>query len=140
MLNHVWETLRWPDGRVAPLHTVVETAEGKRLICHPRGKKSQAVVGDRVLWQGSHDEGTIEKVEERVIGRMHAELAAQSRTMIFAMMSLQVGHFAGFKEFGRRREADVMGGVAYNEIYMDCIASEFDSPVLGRIFVPDVLR
>lgn len=30
----------------------------------------------------------LEKVEERVIGRMHAELAAQSRTMIFAMMSL----------------------------------------------------
>ena len=47
---------------------------------------------------------------------------------------------AGFKEFGRRREADIMGGVAYNEIYMDCIASEFDSPVLGRIFAPDVAR
>jgi len=45
---------------------------------------------------------------------------------------------AGFKEFGRRREADVMGGVAYDEIYMDCLASEFESPVLGRIFAPDV--
>ena len=47
---------------------------------------------------------------------------------------------AGFKEFGRRREADVMGGIAYDEVYMDCIASEFDSPVLGRIFVPDEPR
>jgi ribosome biogenesis GTPase len=46
-------------------HCLVETPGGERLICHPRGKKSQAVVGDRVLWQGSHDEGTIEKVEER---------------------------------------------------------------------------
>ena len=46
-------------------HCLVETAEGQRVICHPRGKKSQAVVGDRVLWQGSHDEGTIEKVETR---------------------------------------------------------------------------
>ncbi len=46
-------------------HVVVETPEGERLICHPRGKKNQAVVGDRVLWQGSHDEGTVEKVEER---------------------------------------------------------------------------
>jgi ribosome biogenesis GTPase len=44
---------------------MVETPDGKRLICHPRGKKSQAVVGDRVLWQGSHDEGTIERVLER---------------------------------------------------------------------------
>jgi ribosome biogenesis GTPase / thiamine phosphate phosphatase len=46
-------------------HFVVETPEGQRLICHPRGKKSDAVVGDRVLWQGSHDEGTIERIEER---------------------------------------------------------------------------
>jgi ribosome biogenesis GTPase len=46
-------------------HFMVETPEGQRLICHPRGKKSAAVVGDRVLWRGSHDEGTIEKVEQR---------------------------------------------------------------------------
>jgi ribosome biogenesis GTPase / thiamine phosphate phosphatase len=46
-------------------HCLVETADGHRLICHPRGKKSEVVVGDRVLWQGSHDEGTIERVQER---------------------------------------------------------------------------
>ncbi|RYF84231.1 MAG: ribosome small subunit-dependent GTPase A [Comamonadaceae bacterium] len=46
-------------------HCVVETADGTRRICHPRGKKSQAVVGDRVLWQASEDEGTIERVQER---------------------------------------------------------------------------
>jgi len=46
-------------------HCLVETPEGERLICHPRGKKSQAVVGDRVLWQPSQDEGTIERVETR---------------------------------------------------------------------------
>ena len=43
----------------------METPDGRRLICHPRGKKSQTVVGDRVLWQASEDEGTIEKVEPR---------------------------------------------------------------------------
>jgi len=46
-------------------HVLVETPDGRRLICHPRGKKSQTVVGDRVLWQASEDEGTIEKVLER---------------------------------------------------------------------------
>jgi ribosome biogenesis GTPase len=46
-------------------HFLVETPEGRRLTCHPRGKKSQAVVGDQVLWQGTHDEGTVEKVLER---------------------------------------------------------------------------
>jgi ribosome biogenesis GTPase len=46
-------------------HCVVETPDGRRVICHPRGKKSQAVVGDRVQWQPSQDEGTIEKVITR---------------------------------------------------------------------------
>lgn len=46
-------------------HVLVELASGERLICHPRGKKNQALVGDRVRWLPTEDEGTIEKVEER---------------------------------------------------------------------------
>ncbi len=46
-------------------HCLVETPSGERLICHPRGKKSQAVVGDRVHWQATEDEGTIEQVLPR---------------------------------------------------------------------------
>ena len=46
-------------------HVWVETPEGERVICHPRGKKSNVVVGDRVLWLPSQDEGTIEKIEPR---------------------------------------------------------------------------
>ncbi|HUR88326.1 MAG TPA: ribosome small subunit-dependent GTPase A [Ramlibacter sp.] len=46
-------------------HCLVETPEGQRVICHPRGKRSEVVVGDRVRWRASHDEGTIEKVEPR---------------------------------------------------------------------------
>jgi len=46
-------------------HVMVETESGERVICHPRGKKSQAVVGDRIRWLPSQDEGTIEKIEER---------------------------------------------------------------------------
>ena len=29
-------------------HYIVETPEGRRLTCHPRGKKSDCVVGDMV--------------------------------------------------------------------------------------------
>jgi len=46
-------------------HVWVETPDGKRLICHPRGKKSATVVGDQVLWQATQDEGTIEKILPR---------------------------------------------------------------------------
>ena len=47
---------------------------------------------------------------------------------------------AGFKEFGRRRECSFLNGELRDMVYMDCLASEFTSPVLGRIFVPDVPR
>jgi len=46
-------------------HCLVETPDGQRRICRPRGKKSTAVVGDRVSWRASEDEGLIEKVEPR---------------------------------------------------------------------------
>ena len=46
-------------------HCLVETPQATRLICHPRGKKSQAVVGDQVQWLPSEDEGTIELVKPR---------------------------------------------------------------------------
>lgn len=46
-------------------HYIVETPEGQRILCHPRGKKSDCVVGDRVRWQSAGDEGVIENVEPR---------------------------------------------------------------------------
>ena len=49
-------------------HYIVETPEGRRITCHPRGKKSDCVVGDRVRWQATNasgDEGVIEQVEPR---------------------------------------------------------------------------
>lgn len=46
-------------------HAVVETPEGRRVHCHTRGKKSEVVVGDRVLWLASGDGGVIERIEPR---------------------------------------------------------------------------
>jgi ribosome biogenesis GTPase len=46
-------------------HYVVEAPDGVRVICHPRGKRSDCVVGDRVRWQASGDEGVIDAVEPR---------------------------------------------------------------------------
>jgi ribosome biogenesis GTPase len=46
-------------------HCLVESLDGERRICHPRGKKSAVVVGDQVQWQITGDEGSIERVEER---------------------------------------------------------------------------
>lgn len=46
-------------------HFIVESDGGRHTLCHPRGKKSDCVVGDRVHWQPSGDEGVIDRVAER---------------------------------------------------------------------------
>ena len=56
------------EGRVVSghgRHVVVEAADGSRTLCHARGKKSETVVGDRVRWQPSGDEGVVEEVLPR---------------------------------------------------------------------------
>ena len=43
-------------------HLVVRTADGTRVRCHVRGKRSEAVVGDRVQWAPAGDEGVMLRV------------------------------------------------------------------------------
>ena len=43
---------------------------------------------------------------------------------------------AGFKEFGRWRQAQRLGTVAYDVIYMDCLATEFEGSILSGL-LPD---
>jgi diamine N-acetyltransferase len=47
---------------------------------------------------------------------------------------------AGFREIGRRTESHWFAGKLWDEIYMECLATEFESPVLRRIFTPDTPR
>ena len=44
---------------------MVETPEGRRVLCHTRGKKSDLVVGDRVRWLPVAGGGVIEHLEPR---------------------------------------------------------------------------
>jgi ribosome biogenesis GTPase len=46
-------------------HCLVESADGVRRLCHARGKKNETVVGDRVQWRITGDEGVIARVEPR---------------------------------------------------------------------------
>ncbi len=43
---------------------------------------------------------------------------------------------AGFRVIGRRREAMRLGGQVYDKIFMDCLASEFRSPLKRVIDLP----
>jgi ribosome biogenesis GTPase len=49
-------------------HYLIESSQGRRITCTPRGKKSDCVVGDRVRWMPTDtagDEGVIERIEPR---------------------------------------------------------------------------
>ena len=46
-------------------HCMVESTDGSRRLCHARGKKSECVVGDHVVWQATGDEGVIDQVVPR---------------------------------------------------------------------------
>jgi diamine N-acetyltransferase len=43
----------------------------------------------------------------------------------------------GFREIGRRRQAQRIGGQAYDVVYMDCLATEFAGAALRRFLPPD---
>jgi diamine N-acetyltransferase len=44
---------------------------------------------------------------------------------------------AGFKEIGRRRQSYFAGCRVWDEIWMDCLSTEFESPILAELFKTD---
>ncbi len=60
------------------------------------------------------------------------------RVAVYNVAGIRAYQKAGFREFGRRRQCDLMGGKLWDVAYMDCLASEFTSPLLHTIFAPDV--
>lgn len=58
----------------------------------------------------------------------------------FNLAGVRAYEKAGFREFGRRRQSHWMGGRCWDVIYMDCLTSEFTSPRLSQVFLPDEPR
>jgi RimJ/RimL family protein N-acetyltransferase len=53
-------------------------------------------------------------------------------TLSFNERGIRAYTRAGFRTSGRWRQAHRFGGQAYDVILMDCLATEFQSPVLRR--------
>jgi RimJ/RimL family protein N-acetyltransferase len=56
----------------------------------------------------------------------------------FNLAGINAYRKAGFREVGRWRQSWMLNGRLWDTICMDCLATEFTSPVLSRIFAPDV--
>ena len=58
----------------------------------------------------------------------------------FNLAGLRAYARAGFRECGRRRQCRWLGGRLWDEVYMDCLASEFTSPLLAQVDLPSAPR
>ncbi|MCP5099010.1 MAG: GNAT family N-acetyltransferase [Chloroflexi bacterium] len=52
----------------------------------------------------------------------------------FNFAGIQAYKKAGFREMGRRREAKLINGKLWDMVYMDCLSTEFQSPILQALF------
>ncbi len=59
------------------------------------------------------------------------------RVYSFNKAGLRAYEKAGFREFGRRHECYYSAGRLWDDVYMECLASAFASPVLARVLAPD---
>lgn len=90
------------------------------------------IIGAKRYWgQGLGSEATRLTVDYgfMVLGLHNVMLTVRS----FNKGGIRAYEKSGFREFGRRREARRFGKEVYDLIYMECLASEFESPVLYQI-------
>lgn len=59
------------------------------------------------------------------------------RVWEYNFAGIRVYEKAGFREFGRRTKAHMMNGQWWDEIYMECLSDEFNSPVLRNTFTAE---
>jgi RimJ/RimL family protein N-acetyltransferase len=62
------------------------------------------------------------------------------RLLAFNEAGMRAYRKAGFREYGRRREAILHSGQRWDMVYMDVIANEWESPVMRQMMAPDEPR
>jgi RimJ/RimL family protein N-acetyltransferase len=92
-------------------------------------------IGEKDCWgKGYGTETTVLMLDYAFTGLClhHVRL----RTVSFNERGIRAYTRAGFRQAGRLREAHRFGGRAFDVVLMDCLATEFQSPVHSR-FVPE---
>jgi RimJ/RimL family protein N-acetyltransferase len=62
------------------------------------------------------------------------------RVYAFNLSGIRAYEKAGFREIGRRHQSHLLAGQRWDEVFMECLSTEFTSPVLGKVFAPDTPR
>ncbi len=111
-----------------------------RHIDHVHGTAEYGIsIGEKDCWgKGYGTEATRLMLDYafRVLGLHNVMLTT------YAYNQRAIGAYtrAGFREVGRRRECQRIGDRFYDDVYMDCLASEFHSPLAPVVPFPDEER
>jgi RimJ/RimL family protein N-acetyltransferase len=140
----------WYDGHFAPAE--VHFTIYARATWHPIGNASlrgidhrnrTALFGILIGEADSRGKGYGTEATRLMLDYAFTALGLHSVMLTVAEFNLagrRAYERAGFREFGRRRQCRWLAGRLWDDIYMDCLATEFSSPVLARVFAPDEPR
>jgi RimJ/RimL family protein N-acetyltransferase len=96
------------------------------------------MIGERDCWDRGYGTEATRLVLDygfNVLGLHNVWLAVYSSNP----RAIRVYARVGFKLVGRRRESRRLGGQVYDTLYLDCLATEFESPVLRELLAAPML-
>ncbi|WP_041367794.1 GNAT family N-acetyltransferase [Natranaerobius thermophilus] len=91
-------------------------------------------IGDKNCWDGGYGVDAVNLLLDYAFNLLNLN-SVYLRVHSFNDRAIQCYKKCGFKEIGRRREAYIIGGNKYDDVYMDILASEFeyDSQIIKYI-------
>lgn len=111
---------------------------GLRRINHRNGTATLGIgIGNKNYWGKGYGTEAVKLVVDyafRFLNLYNVDLDTAS----FNLRAIRSYQKAGFKEVGRRRGSILLNGQRYDEVHMDCVVSEFESPVPGWFSLEDV--
>ena len=144
---------QWYEGTIARSETSIEFTIYERGAARPIGncglhdidyRNRTAEFGIIIGEPDARGKGYGTEATRLILGYAFTGLGLQNvmlRVFAYNPAGIRAYTNAGFKEFGRRRESQFMGGRYWDVIHMECLASEWGpSPVLGEVFKPDEPR
>jgi RimJ/RimL family protein N-acetyltransferase len=139
--EHEKHSKEWPVRQTA--FTIYERAtlrpigiaEWRRIDGARRTADYGILIGEKDCWgKGYGTETTILMLEYAfTVLNLHSVMLT---TYSYNERAIRAYTRAGFHEFGRRRECMRLGDQVYDDVYMDCLASEFERPARGVVARP----
>lgn len=85
-------------------------------------------IGNKEFWNRGYGTEAMELLLDYAFNLLNLN-NVMLRAYVFNKRAIKCYHKCGFKEIGIRREAHIIAGEKYDEIYMDILASEFEGEI-----------